>query len=123
SEAEIQRAIKGGADIQLVVPKQTITVDLALAAAAKPANADAASPFLRYAWSAAGQRALASAGLRPVLHSAGPQGAFGHPAGPLPIRRSGGWSPFKTKFRTPEAGYLGKIETDLGVSTGPTSGT
>jgi sulfate/thiosulfate transport system substrate-binding protein len=123
SEAEIQRAIKGGAQVDLVVPKQTLTVDYALAAAAKPANAAAASAFLTYAWSAAGQRALVSAGLRPVVHSAEPKGSFEHPAGIFSIKKIGGWSTFQTKFLTPDTGYLWKIETELGFDTGSTSGT
>jgi sulfate/thiosulfate transport system substrate-binding protein len=123
SEAEIQRAIKGGAKLDLVVPKQTLTIDLPLAAAAKPSNAAAATAFLKYAWSPDGQRALATAGLRPVVHSAEPKDAFEHPAGLFSIRKIGGWSTFQSKFLTPDTGFLWKIETDLGFSTGtPASG-
>jgi ABC-type sulfate transport system substrate-binding protein len=118
SEAEIQRAIKSGSKIELVVPAQTITVELPLAAAAKPSNAAAASAFLKYAWSADGQRALVSAGLRPVVRSVEPKGTFEHPAGLFSIRKIGGWSTFQEKFLTPDTGYLWKIETDLGFSTG-----
>ena len=118
SEAEIQRAIKGGAKIDLLVPAQTLTIDLPLAAAAKPANAAATSAFLKYAWSPDGQRALAAAGLRPVVHSAETKGTFAHPAGIFSIKKIGGWKTFQTKFLTPDTGFLWKIETDLGVSTG-----
>jgi ABC-type sulfate transport system substrate-binding protein len=116
-ESEIQAAIRGGSKIELVVPKQTILVDLALAQAAKPADPAAASAFLDYAWSAAGQAALAKAGLRPVLHSAEPKGAFAHPAGIFGIRKVGGWTSFQ-KTLEPQTGEIWKIEDELGFTSG-----
>jgi sulfate transport system substrate-binding protein len=116
-EDEAIAARQAGDAVDYLVPDQTMLIQNP-AAVTKTAPA-AASAFLKFAKSAAGQRILAANGFRPVISglSVGSVNGANDPANPFPtpthlitIASLGGWDAVNSKFFDPNTGIVTKIE-------------
>ena len=67
-ESDAIAAEKAGDKVSYVIPKQTILIQTPIAVTAKTSHATQANAFLKYQWSAAGQKIWAQQGYRPVWH-------------------------------------------------------
>ena len=77
----------------------------------------AASKFVSYLLSPAGQKIWAEKGYRPVIPGVAAPGQFPTPTGLFTIDDLGGWNAVDKQFFEPETGIVTKIEQSLGVST------
>jgi sulfate/thiosulfate-binding protein len=116
-ENEAITAQQKGADIDYVIPVQTILIQnpAAVTKKAKPQ----AKAFLDYLWTKPAQTSFAQHGYRPVDESVAKQfkSHFPTPSGLFTIDDLGGWSKVNDSFFDPEKGSVTKIEQDAGVST------
>jgi ABC-type sulfate transport system substrate-binding protein len=102
-------AQKKGEDVDVVVPNDTLRIDIVIAKT-KDANAKAGA-FINYVRGPAGQKFFADWGYDP------PSGPL-HPAKKLKtIADIGGWKKLNDELFDPEKGSVAKIEEDAGVST------
>jgi sulfate/thiosulfate transport system substrate-binding protein len=104
-----------GADVDYVIPDQTIKIET-VAAVTKTAPA-AAKKFLDYLYTPAAQKIFADNGYRPVV--AGVTGKYQFPTPPdeFTIDDVGGWDKVMTQFFDPSTGIMAKVEQSVGVST------
>ena len=116
-ENEAITAQQKGADIDYVIPDQTILIQnpAAVTVKAKPQ----AKAFLDYLWTAPAQAAFAQHGYRPVDAAVAKRfkSRFPTPSGLFTIDDLGGWSKVNDEFFDPDKGSVTKIEQDAGVST------
>jgi sulfate/thiosulfate transport system substrate-binding protein len=116
-ENEAITAQQKGADIDYVIPDQTILIQnpAAVTVKAKPQ----AKAFLNYLWTAPAQTAFAQHGYRPVDAAVAKKfkSRFPTPSGLFTIDDLGGWSKINDEFFDPDNGSVTKIEQDAGVST------
>jgi sulfate transport system substrate-binding protein len=116
-ENEAITARQKGADVDYVIPDQTILIQnpAAVTVKAKPQ----AKAFLDYLWTAPAQTAFAQHGYRPVDAAVAKQfkNRFPTPSGLFTIENLGGWSKVNDEFFDPDKGSVTKIEQDAGVST------
>jgi sulfate transport system substrate-binding protein len=120
-ENEAIGARQKGADIDYVVPDDSMLIENPVAVTVKASRA--AKDFLAYALSDAGQKIFAANGFRPVVPTDVPatvQGA-NDPSRPFPaikhlrtIADLGGWSTVNTQFFDPDTGIVTKIENEVG---------
>ncbi len=108
---------KKGAEIEYVIPKDTILIQNPVAVVGSGANATAAQHFVDYMLSPAGQAIWASKGYRPVISGVPGASKFPTPTGLFTIDSLGGWKKVTKQFFEPETGIVTKIEQSLGVST------
>jgi sulfate/thiosulfate-binding protein len=107
---------KKGADIEYVIPADTILIQSPAAVLGTGAAAAQAKRFVDYLLSGAGQAIWAAQGYRPV--TSGVAGAkFPTPSGLFTIDSVGGWKNATKQFFDAETGIVTKIEQSLGVST------
>jgi sulfate transport system substrate-binding protein len=113
-ENEAIAAKKKGAEVEYVIPGDTILIQAPVAAlgTSKPAQ-----EFVKYLVSAAGQAIWAASGYRPVISGVPGASSFPTPPGLFTIASVGGWKSATKQFFDPEAGIVTKIEQSLGVST------
>ena len=118
-ESDAIAAQKAGDKISYVIPKQTILIQTPIAVTAKTSHATQANAFLKYQWSAAGQKIWAQQGYRPVLASVAKQFTSQFPTPPqlFTIGYLGGWTKAKTEFFDPSSGSITKIEQAGGFPT------
>jgi sulfate/thiosulfate transport system substrate-binding protein len=107
---------KKGADIEYVIPHDTILIESPIAVVGSSGSASAAGKFVSYLLSPAGQAIWAAKGYRPVITGV-PGANFPKPAGLFTIDSLGGWKSVSKQFFEPETGIVTKIEQSLGVST------
>ena len=116
-ENEAITAQQKGADVDYVIPDQTILIQnpAAVTKKAKPQ----AKAFLDYLWTPAAQTVFAKQGYRPVDASVARRFAnrFPTPKGLFTIDNLGGWTKVNDTFFDPDKGSVTKIEQDAGVST------
>jgi|tagenome__1003787_1003787.scaffolds.fasta_scaffold20967262_4 sulfate/thiosulfate-binding protein len=116
-ENEAITAQQKGADIDYVIPDETILIQnpAAVTTKAKPQ----AKAFLNYLWTAPAQTAFAQHGYRPVDAAVAKKfkSKFPTPSGLFTIDDLGGWSKVNDQFFDPDKGSVTKIEQDAGVST------
>jgi sulfate/thiosulfate transport system substrate-binding protein len=105
---------KKGADIEYVIPGDTILIQNPVAAVG---NSAAARSFVAYLLSPAGQTIWAEKGYRPVISGVAGASRFPTPPGLFTIDSLGGWKKVTKQFFEPETGIVTKIEQSLGVST------
>jgi sulfate transport system substrate-binding protein len=105
---------KKGADIEYVIPRDTILIQNPVAAVG---NSAAAKSFVAYLLSPAGQTIWAEKGYRPVISGVAGASKFPTPPGLFTIDSLGGWKKVTKQFFEPETGIVTKIEQSLGVST------
>jgi sulfate transport system substrate-binding protein len=116
-ENEAITAQQKGADVDYVIPEQTLLIQnpAAVTVKAKPQ----AKAFLSYLTSKSAQEAFAKHGYRPVDEAVAQQFAkdFPQPKQLFTIDDLGGWTKVNDEFFDPEKGSVAAIESDAGVST------
>jgi sulfate/thiosulfate-binding protein len=105
---------KKGAEIEYVIPKDTIEIQNPIAVVGGSA---AGKKFVEYLLSPAGQAIWVSKGYRPVISGVPGASKFPTPSGLFTIDSLGGWKTVTKQFFEPETGIVSKIEQSLGVST------
>jgi len=105
---------KKGAQIEYVIPSDTILIQNPIAVLG---SSTAAKAFEEYLLSPAGQAIWASKGYRPVISGVAGAAKFPTPTGLFTIETLGGWKKVSKEFFEPETGIVTKIEQSLGVST------
>jgi sulfate transport system substrate-binding protein len=120
-ESEAINARLAGRDVQYVIPRQTMLIDIYTAVANQSQNKDAVNAFLRFLKSYPEQVVLAQNGYRPVNKQALAQYRKQFPVRPgeTPITSKllGGWRAVDTKWFDPNTSIMATIEKNLGVST------
>jgi sulfate transport system substrate-binding protein len=113
-ENEAITAQKKGADLDYVIPHDTILIQapVAVVGTSKPAQ-----EFVDYLVSPAGQAIWVASGYRPVISGVPGTSNFSTPPGLFTIASLGGWKSVTKQFFDPETGIVTKIEQSLGVST------
>ena len=116
-ENEAITAQQKGADVDYVIPDQTLLIEnpIAVTSDAKPQ----AKAFVDFARSAPAQEIFAKHGYRPVLQDVLQEHAkeFPQPKQLFTIDSLGGWTKVNDAFFDPDKGSVAKIEGDAGVST------
>jgi sulfate transport system substrate-binding protein len=112
-------AQRKGANIQYVIPPQTILIQNPIAVLSNSSHAAAAKAFESYLLSEAGQELWAKEGYEPVISSAAAAAGvtFQQPATLFTIDSLGGWTSVAKTFFDPSTGVVAQIEESLGVST------
>jgi len=113
-ENEAIAAKKKGAEVDYVIPKDTILIQAPVAAVG---SSNAGKAFVEYLLSPAGQAIWVSKGYRPVINGVPGASKFPTPKGLFTIDTLGGWKKATKEFFEPETGIVTKIEQSLGVST------
>jgi sulfate transport system substrate-binding protein len=118
-ENEAITAQRKGADVDYVVPRQTLEIENPIAVTTRSAHPAAARAFVRYALSPPGQEAFAAWGYRPVDRSvlAAHAARFPTPPGLFTIADLGGWPKVDDVYFDVDHGLFAQIEQDAGVST------
>jgi sulfate/thiosulfate transport system substrate-binding protein len=122
-ESEAFAARQAGQNIQYVIPRQAMLIELPIAVLKKSANKDVASKFIHFVKGDAAQNLFAQYGFRPVNKTIGAKYADKFPARPGIFRVDdkyiGGWRYADKVWFDPNKGRMVKIEQAIG---GPTSG-
>jgi sulfate/thiosulfate-binding protein len=120
-ESEAINARLAGRDIQYVIPRQTMLIDIYTAVTNQSQNKDAANAFLRFLKSEPEQRVLAQNGYRPVNQKVLKEFTKQFPTRPgeIPVTAKviGGWAAADKKWFDPNKSIMATIEKNLGVST------
>jgi len=120
SEALVSRA--AGQDIQYVIPRQTMLIELPIAVIQSSSNKDAANQFIRFVKGDTAQTLFGNAGWRPVNPKIAKQFASKYPARPGIFRIAdkyfGGWRAVDKKWFDLKHGIMAGIEKEVGGPTG-----
>jgi sulfate/thiosulfate-binding protein len=116
-ENEAIQAQLAGADIDYVIPQQTILIENPIAVLSKSSHPTEAKSFVSFLRSPKGQTIWAQSGYRPVLASVRRKFHFKNPKTLFSIDDLGGWKSVTTRFFDPRNGIVTKIEQGIGVST------
>jgi len=122
-ESEALNARLTGTDIQYVIPRQTMLIQLPIAVLKGSPNKDLANKFIRYTKTDGPQALLAQYGFRPVNQAVAKKYADKFPSRPgiftIADKTLGGWRAVDKKWFDPSHGLMVGIEKKVG---GPTSG-
>jgi sulfate transport system substrate-binding protein len=124
-ESEAINARLQGKDVQYVIPRQTMLIQLPIAVLQHSSNFDLANKFIRYVKSAPAQQLFVQYGFRPVdpKVAASPAAVKAFPSRPgifkVDDKYIGGWRQADKVWFDPNNGRMAKIEQAVG---GPTSG-
>ena len=124
-ESEAINARLQGKDIQYVIPRQTMLIQLPIAVLQKSPNFDLANKFIQYVKSTPAQQLFVQYGFRPVdpKVAASPAAVKAFPSRPgifkVDDKYIGGWRQADKVWFDPNSGRMAKIEQAVG---GPTSG-
>jgi sulfate transport system substrate-binding protein len=122
-ESEALAARQNGQDIQYVIPRQSMLIELPIAVLKKSSGKDAANAFVRFVKSDPAQNLFAQYGFRPVNRKILGRYAEKFPARPgifrIDDRYLGGWRNADRVWFDPATGRMTKIEQAVG---GPSSG-
>jgi sulfate transport system substrate-binding protein len=113
-ENEAIAARKKGAEVDYLIPANTLLIESPVAVVGSSASA---KQFVSYLLSPAAQAIWAAKGYRPVIAGVPASSKFPTPAGLFKIDAVGGWKTATKQFFDPEKGIVTKIEQSLGVST------
>jgi sulfate transport system substrate-binding protein len=113
-ENEAIAARKKGAEIDYLIPTNTLLIESPVAVVGSSATA---KQFADYLLSPAAQATWAAKGYRPVIAGVPAAAKFPTPTGLFKIDAVGGWKAATKQFFDPEKGIVTKIEQSLGVST------
>ena len=120
-ESEAINARLAGRDIQYVIPRQTMLIELLVAVMKKSPNKDAATSFIHYMKSHPAQVLFGQNGFRPVEPAAAKQFGKQYPVRPgmftIDDKVLGGWRAVDKKWFNPTSSIMATIEKNLGVST------
>jgi sulfate/thiosulfate transport system substrate-binding protein len=122
-ESEALTARLGGQDIQYVIPRQTMLIELPIAVLKNSSNKDVANRFIRFVKQPAAQTLFAQYGFRPVDKAVAKKFAVKYPARPgifkIDDKYIGGWRNADKVWFDPNKGRMVSIERAIG---GPTTG-
>jgi sulfate/thiosulfate-binding protein len=119
-ENEAILAQKSGADIDYIVPTNTILIQTPAAVTTTTESPAAAKAFLKFLYTPEAQATFAETGYRPVVKSVASKfsSEFPTPAGLFTIDDVGGWDTVMKTFFDPESSVMQRVEQSIGVSTG-----
>ena len=116
SEALASRA--AGQDIQYVIPRQTMLIELPIAVLKGSSNKDVAQKFIRYTKSDPAQELFAQNGFRPVNPKMAKKYASKYPVRPgqftIDDKTIGGWRAADKRWFDPNNGLMAQIERVVG---------
>jgi sulfate transport system substrate-binding protein len=116
SEALASRA--AGQDIQYVIPRQTMLIELPIAIVKASSNKDVAQKFIRFTKGDAAQELFAQNGFRPVNAAILKKYASKYPTRPsvftIDDRTIGGWRAADKRWFDPNHGLMAGIEKTVG---------
>jgi sulfate/thiosulfate transport system substrate-binding protein len=116
SEALASRA--AGQDIQYVIPRQTMLIELPIAVLKGSSNKDVAQKFIRYTKDDAAQELFAQNGFRPVNPKIAKKYASKYPVRPgqftIDDKTIGGWRAADKRWFDPNNGLMAQIERAVG---------
>jgi sulfate/thiosulfate-binding protein len=122
-ESEALNARLNGQDIQYVIPRQTMLIELPIAVLKNSSNKDVANKFIRFVKTAPAQNLFAQYGFRPVDPKVAKKYADKYPARPgifkIDDKYIGGWRNANKVWFDPNKGRMATIERNVG---GPTTG-
>ncbi|MFL5953679.1 MAG: sulfate ABC transporter substrate-binding protein [Gaiellaceae bacterium] len=122
-ESEALNARLNGQDIQYVIPRQTMLIELPIAVLKTSSNKDLANKFIQFVKQPAAQDLFAQYGFRPVNPVSAKKAASKFPARPgifkIDDKLIGGWRNADKVWFNPNKGRMAKIERAVG---GPTTG-
>jgi sulfate/thiosulfate transport system substrate-binding protein len=122
-ESEALNARLNGQDIQYVIPRQSMLIELPIAVLKNSSNKDLANTFIQYVKGAAAQDLFAQYGFRPVNPKVAKKYAAKFPARPgifkVDDKIIGGWRHADAVWFDPNKGRMVGIERAIG---GPTTG-
>src|SRR5689334_10588929 len=122
-ESEAINSRLNGQNIDYVIPRQSMLIELPIAVLKNSSNKDAANTFIRYVKSTPSQDLLAQNGFRPVMKSVLAKYTKQYPSRPGIFRIDdkifGGWRQADKVWFDPNKGRMVEIEKAVG---GPTSG-
>ncbi|HEX8745324.1 MAG TPA: sulfate ABC transporter substrate-binding protein [Thermoleophilaceae bacterium] len=117
-ENEAIAAQRKGVELDYVIPDQTILIENPIAVTEAGRRKEAATRFLDFLRSEAGQRIFVEEGYRPVLESVNDPKRFPEPERLFTIEDLGGWKAVNDEFFDPDEGVMAEINKAKGVSTG-----
>jgi sulfate/thiosulfate transport system substrate-binding protein len=121
-ESEALAARAAGQNLQYVIPKQTMLIELPIAVAQKSSKLDKASSFVRFTKTEPAQALLGQYGFRPVNKRAAARFASTFPSRPTMFRIDnplfGGWRRANKVWFDPSKGRMVQIERKIGGPTG-----
>lgn len=122
-ESEALNARLNGQDIQYVIPRQSMLIELPIAVLKNSSNKDLANKFIQYVKQPAAQDLFAQYGFRPVNQAVAKKYASKFPARPgifkVDDKIIGGWRHADDVWFDPNKGRMVGIERAIG---GPTTG-
>jgi sulfate transport system substrate-binding protein len=122
-ESEAIASRMNGQDIQYVIPRQSMLIELPIAVLKNSSNKDVANRFIRFTKTPRAQDLFAQYGFRPVVSSVLKRYAEKYPARPGIFKVDdayiGGWRKADRVWFDPNNGRMAKIEQEVG---GPASG-
>jgi len=122
-ESEAINSRLNGQDIQYVIPRQSMLIELPIAAIKSSSNLDKVNQFIRYVKSDPAQDLLAQYGFRPVDKKIAAKYADKYPSRPgifkVDDKYIGGWRNADKVWFDPNNGRMAKIERAVG---GPSAG-
>jgi sulfate/thiosulfate transport system substrate-binding protein len=122
-ESEALNSRMNGQDVQYVIPRQTMLIELPIAVIKSSPNKDKANQFIRYVKSDPAQDLLAQYGFRPVDKKIAAKYADKYPTRPgifkIDDKYIGGWRNADKVWFDPNNGRMVKIERAVG---GPSAG-
>jgi sulfate transport system substrate-binding protein len=122
-ESEAINSRLNGQDIQYVIPRQSMLIELPIAVLKNSSNKDTANKFIRFVKGDTAQDLLAQYGFRPVDQKIAKKYASKYPARPgifkVDDKIIGGWRNADKVWFDPNKGRMVKIEQAVG---GPSSG-
>jgi sulfate/thiosulfate transport system substrate-binding protein len=122
-ESEAITSRLNGQDIQYVIPRQSMLIELPIAVLKNSSNKDKANQFIRFVKSAPAQDLFAQYGFRPVDKKVAAKYADKYPSRPgifkVDDKIIGGWRNADKVWFDPNKGRMAQIEREVG---GPTSG-
>src|SRR4051794_20660067 len=122
-ESEALNARLAGQDIQYVIPRQSMLIELPIAVLKNSSNKDVANKFIRFVKAAPAQDLFAQYGFRPVNAKVAKKYAEKFPSRPgifkVDDKIIGGWRHADDLWFDPNKGRMVQIERAIG---GPTSG-
>jgi sulfate/thiosulfate-binding protein len=121
-ESEALNARLNGQNLQYVIPRQTMLIELPIVVTKSSSNADKANQFIRYVKSTPAQDVLAQYGFRAIDPTTAKKYASKYPTRPgifkIDDKLFGGWRTAQKKWFDPDKGLMVKIEQKAGGPTG-----
>jgi sulfate/thiosulfate-binding protein len=117
-ENEAILAQRNGADVDYVVPDQTILIENPVAVVKTSQHPEQARAFVSFLLSPQAQVIFAAHGYRPVEKAAQTAARFPQPRTLFDIGFLGGWDAVQKRFFDPQNGLVAQIESSLGAAGG-----